>query len=103
MLESFGEKRQVAICRELTKRFEEVLRGSLAELVELLKARTLKGEVVLVIERDNRKNTAEDMEDALKSAMQSMSVKDAAHTVAAALGLPKRQVYQAALAMGKAK
>ena len=49
-----GDERRVAVCRELTKRFEEVTRGTLAEVSEALDGRTLKGEVVLVIDRDRR-------------------------------------------------
>ena len=101
MVQSFGSERQVAICRELTKRFEEVLRGTAQELAEETATRNLKGEIVLVVDRDNRVASTETMEDALKSAMQTMSIKDAAGTVAQALGLPRRQVYQAALDLAK--
>ncbi|OGC25251.1 16S rRNA (cytidine(1402)-2'-O)-methyltransferase [candidate division WOR-1 bacterium RIFOXYB2_FULL_42_35] len=47
--EIFGE-RQVAVCRELTKKFEEVIRGKLGEVLEKLKDRTIKGEIVVVVE-----------------------------------------------------
>lgn len=99
MAESFGADRQAAVCRELTKRFEEVLRGGLAELAERIAEKPLKGEIVLVIDRDRRTTSEDSMEDALRQALKTMSVKDAASAVAIALGLPKRQVYQAALAM----
>jgi len=95
--------REVAVCRELTKRFEEVLRGPLSEICAALEGRTLKGEVVVLIDRDRRRADAQDMEAALEVAMQEMSVKDAAAAVAEALGLPRRQVYQAALAKAKAR
>ena len=49
MLELFGDRR-VVVCRELTKRYEETLRGTLAGLLELLRERELKGEAVLVVE-----------------------------------------------------
>ena len=101
MVQSFGAERPAAICRELTKRFEEVLRGSLQDLTEETATRKLKGEIVLVVDRDHRVTSAETMEDALMSAMQTMSVKDAAEAVSQALGLPKRQVYQAALDLAK--
>ncbi|MCI2399394.1 16S rRNA (cytidine(1402)-2'-O)-methyltransferase [Aliiroseovarius subalbicans] len=91
------ETRQAAIARELTKKFEEVLRGSLADLRDQIADRTLKGEIVLVLDRGQAAVTDETMEDALRKAMETMSVKDAAAMVAAAHGLPKRKVYQAAL------
>ena len=97
----FGADRQAAVCRELTKRFEEVLRGTLGELQTVLADRALKGEIVLVIDRDRRVASADTMEEALMRELQTMSVKDAAATVAQALGLPRRQVYQAALKLRK--
>ncbi len=103
MLTLWGGERRAALCRELTKRFEEVLRGSLAELVAALQGRSLKGEIVLVIDRDRRQASTETMEEALQRAMAEMSVKDAASHVASALGLPRRTVYQAALRMSEAK
>ena len=94
-----GEKREVAVCRELTKKFEEVIRGSLVEVREKLSERRLKGEIVLVIGRSSGQTSQIEMEAALKQAMQSMSVKDAAAHVAEACNLPRRKVYQAALGM----
>ncbi len=94
-----GETRQGAICRELTKKFEEVLRGSFAELAEAIDGRVLKGEIVVLVERGVAETSDETMEAALRRAMQEMSLKDASATVAEAFGLPRRKVYQAALAM----
>ncbi len=96
-----GPNRPVAIARELTKKFEEVLRGTLGELTEALAERELKGEIVLLIGRGHDEVTEETMEDALRRAMAEMTLKDAAATVAEAYGLPRRKVYQAALEMDK--
>ncbi|HHS93804.1 MAG TPA: 16S rRNA (cytidine(1402)-2'-O)-methyltransferase [Rhodobacterales bacterium] len=101
MRETLGEGRQGAICRELTKKFEEVLRGSLKELSAALAERRLKGEIVVLVERGDSTVGDEDMEAALRGAMAQMSLKDAAATVAEAFGLPRRKVYQAALELGK--
>ena len=101
MVQCFGPERYAAVCRELTKRFEEVLRGSLGELAQELSGRTLKGEIVVVVDRDRRVPDAGTLEDALKDALTEMSIKDAATAVSQALGLPRRQVYQAALKLGK--
>ena len=43
-------ERQVAVCRELTKKFEEIIRGKVGEVIEQIKDRRLKGEVVMVID-----------------------------------------------------
>lgn len=50
---SFGEGRKASLSREITKKFEETLRGTLAELAEIAEKRNLKGEMVLVIEGFN--------------------------------------------------
>ena len=49
LAEYFGADRQVAVSRELSKMFEENLRGPVSELIEMLKERTIKGEIVVVI------------------------------------------------------
>lgn len=96
MATTLGEERQAAICRELTKKFEEVRRGSLAELSEGLDG-PLKGEVVLVVDRNRRAAGPGERDVALRRALATMRVKDAARQVADDLGLPRREVYQAAL------
>lgn len=101
MRDTLGEGRKAALCRELTKKFEEVLRGSLGELAEAAAARELKGEIVVLVDRGSAEVTEETMEEALRRAMAGMSLKDAAATVAEAYGLPRRKVYQAALEMEK--
>lgn len=53
-LEIFGD-REAALVREMTKKFEETLRGSLSHLAEMLKKRPRKGEMVLVIAGTDRK------------------------------------------------
>jgi len=95
-----GGDRQAVVCRELTKKFEETSRGSLAELADAFDGRSVKGELVVLVGRAGATDVAEmDVEDALREAMQTMRVKDAATVVAGALGLPRRQVYQVALGM----
>jgi 16S rRNA (cytidine1402-2'-O)-methyltransferase len=95
---SFGPDRRAALCRELTKRHEEVLRGSLSDLVAEISGRDLKGEIVLVLDRASQiAASAEDLDTALRDALQGASVKEAAAQVAERLGLPRRQVYQRAL------
>lgn len=95
-----GEDRQAAVCRELTKRFEDVRRGSLAELARDLAGAEVRGEVVVIVGRGQAAATGEDdVRAALAAAMRTMRMKDAATAVAGALGLPRRQVYQIALGM----
>lgn len=98
MMQSWGEGRKIALARELTKRFEEVLRGTLPEVTAMVVDRSLKGEIVLVIDRP----VPEIADDAaifaaLDRALANLSVRDAAEQVASALHLPRRTVYQMAL------
>ncbi len=100
--EVLGEDRQIALCRELTKRFEEVLRGTVLEVRNAIADRSLKGEIVLVIGKGAPAEvSADSVDDALRAALETLSVKDAAAEVARKLGLPKRDVYQAALQLEK--
>ncbi len=93
--------RDAALCRELTKRFEEVRRGPLGDLAEGAVADPPRGEIVLVVDRDRSEAGADDIRAALRDAMGQMSVKDAAKVVSEAVGVPRRDVYQMALAMGR--
>lgn len=102
LVECFGEDRQAALCRELTKRFEEVRRGTLAELAAGLAGQDVRGEVVLLIDRAGAAVADDDALDAaLRTALAAMPVSAAAAEVAQQLGLPRRQVYQRALALGR--
>ena len=96
-----GEGRYAAVCRELTKRFEEVSRGTLGALAADFAGRVVKGEIVVLIDRAGAlKADAETVEAALTKALATMTVKDAASAVAEAFGLARRDVYQLALKKG---
>jgi 16S rRNA (cytidine1402-2'-O)-methyltransferase len=98
MAATLGESRQAVVCRELTKRFEEVLRGRLADLAEAVAAREVKGEVVVLVDRAAPAEATEDsIGAALDQALQSMSVKDAATFVSQTLGVSRKIVYKIAL------
>ena len=99
---SLGGDRQAAVCRELTKRFEEVSRGTLDELNVQFSERSVKGEIVVLVDRVRSVGVSvQSMEDALRDALKTMRIKDAATAVSEALEIPRRKVYQAALAMNK--
>lgn len=96
--ETLGAARPARVCRELTKKFEDVRTGTLGSLAQELDGTTVKGEFVVVIGRAAGVDVNEiDIDDALSSALKDMSVKDAAAFVAESLGVPRRRVYQRAL------
>ena len=93
-----GGERRAVVARELTKKFEEVLRGTLSELAKHCRSKTLKGECVVLIDRASLPSISEaDLETTLKDALATLSVRDAADQVSAELGLKRRRVYQLAL------
>jgi 16S rRNA (cytidine1402-2'-O)-methyltransferase len=100
MAEAYGP-RPAAVCRELTKRFEEVRRGPLDALAaDYAAGPEPKGEIVVVIGPPEAAPASEaDIDAALRAAMARASVKDAARQVAEALGAPRKAVYQRALAL----
>ncbi|MGR3460775.1 MAG: 16S rRNA (cytidine(1402)-2'-O)-methyltransferase [Roseovarius sp.] len=95
-----GAGRQAALCREITKKFEEIRRDTLSGLATGCAGATLKGEIVVVIDRGDQSNIKEmDLDSALEEALKEGSVRDSADLVAARLGLPRRKVYQRALVL----
>lgn len=99
---ALGAERQAAMCRELTKKFEEVRRDTLENLAEAYLEKAPKGEVVVLIDRGRLESVNQvDLETDLNRALQDLSMRDAVDLVAKAHSLPRRQVYQAALALGK--
>lgn len=90
--------RATVICRELTKKFEEVMRGTAAELMQAIPDAGLRGEIVVLF--GHPQPVAAD-EDALRAALGEllahMPVKQAAAEVAGRYGLPRREVYALAL------
>jgi 16S rRNA (cytidine1402-2'-O)-methyltransferase len=101
LCEVLGDDREGAVCRELTKRFEEVRRGSLRSLADHFGDRSVKGECVVMIGPALAPRMDKDtVMAALTKAMLTMRMKDAATAVAGSLGLPRRDVYQIALTLG---
>lgn len=106
-LEDMGDVlggRPLAVVREITKRFEEIRRGSAAELLSLYDGQPPKGEIVVVAgppAEGEGDIDADGLDRQLLAALGTMSVKDAAAFVAAATGQPKRVVYERALFLSR--
>ncbi|MDU8943705.1 16S rRNA (cytidine(1402)-2'-O)-methyltransferase [Ovoidimarina sediminis] len=97
LVSELGGEREAAVCRELTKKFEETVRGTLDDLVEAFGEREARGEIVLLVDRRRGGPASEDVGEMLDEALKEMTVKDAARQVAEETGLPRRDVYQMAL------
>lgn len=97
-----GDDRRAAVCREMTKTYEEVVRGGLRELAQWA-VDGARGEISVVIE--GSAGAAMTMDDAVAQVVEQvaagMTFKDAVAAVAAAGSLPRKDVYQAALAARK--
>ena len=105
MLSVFGD-RDIAVCRELTKLHEQVLRTTLSKALELYTVTPPRGEFVLVIAgAPEEKVPFLSIEDAAAAAIElhktGVSLKDAARRVAQEAGYTKNAVYSAALSMEK--
>ncbi len=95
---AFGADRRAAVCRELTKTYEEVRRGALAELAEWAAAGVL-GEITIVVAGAGPATTgAADLAAAVAARMAAgLSRRDAVTAVAAETGAARRDVYAASL------
>lgn len=91
--------RQVVVARELTKLYEEARRGTADELLVVYEEQGLpKGEIVLVIAPPEPQDyTPEKLRELLKSALETMSTRDAAAAVASQTGKPRKQLYEMVL------
>jgi 16S rRNA (cytidine1402-2'-O)-methyltransferase len=93
--EIYGD-RDVAVARELTKKFEEVVTGTAAELAARYAVQDPKGEIVLIIgppSEDAATADAGDVDAALREALQSMSAAKAAGAIAKKFGLERAALY----------
>jgi 16S rRNA (cytidine1402-2'-O)-methyltransferase len=102
LAEVFGD-REAAVCRELTKLHEEVRRGDLVSLAQQAGVSEVRGEIVLVIAppANSAQPSAGETDSLLREALARASLKDAVGEVASATGLPRRELYQRALALAK--
>lgn len=100
MLDVWGDRRFV-VAREITKLHEEFMRGTLSSLLEVLKGRILKGELVLLVEGGVEAGKAVIGGDRLSMLLEAgFSQRDVAKIVRILYGLSKREVYSALKDMG---
>ena len=101
MAHAFGADRRAAVCRELTKTYEEVLRGPLGELAQWAQGE-VRGEICVVVEGVTQRAAPGESElvaEVTALVEQGQRLKDAAAAVAARYDISKRDLYNAALAV----
>jgi len=100
LVDIFGEERSVVLAREVTKRYEEFVRGSAGEVNEWVHETDLRGEFVVIVEGNDAAEETAYWEDwtALehidyKMRFEKMSSKEAIKAVAKERDVPKREIY----------
>ena len=99
--------RRISVCRELTKLHEEIVRGSIEEVIQIFSARTVKGEFVLVVEGKTQDEIDKECKDKWESLSieehvvavmnEGLSKKDAIKKVSKERGIQKNEVYKLAI------
>ena len=102
MADIFGEDRRIALCRELTKLNEEVLRTTLGEAVRLYSEKEPKGEYVLVVDGTQQEEKAPEIEMSIPEQVEyyinnGMSKMEAIKATAKSRGIHKNEVYKQVL------
>ena len=101
MRERFGPDRRIAVCRELTKTYEEVIRGTVGELLFWAEANEVRGEIAVVLAGapEQAPGTPEDHVAAVNALVsQGIRLKEAVAAVAEDVRVSKRELYSAVLA-----
>ncbi len=104
MCRAFGPDRRAAVCRELTKKFQEIDRGTLDELCTEWQQRDPRGEFVLVVAGADDQAIDRPDEDAIRTHLArlldgGMKLKAASREIAAAYGIPTKTVYEMGLSL----
>jgi 16S rRNA (cytidine1402-2'-O)-methyltransferase len=98
IVEVLGADRQVAVARELTKRFEEVRRGTAAEVAAWANAEPARGEIVILVAPPViHEATDVEIEAALAALVPEIGLKEAVKAVAGRLGVPRSRAYDIGL------
>ena len=98
LAEVFPDRRG-SVARELTKRHEDVVEGDFAALSQAAAGARARGEFVILVHPGDGPRDISGLDDFLRAAMATASLKDAAQAAADAFSIPKKQAYDRALAI----
>jgi 16S rRNA (cytidine1402-2'-O)-methyltransferase len=106
-VEALGAERPAAVCRELTKTYEQVLRGPLGELAEWAAREEVRGEITVVLAgRTAPPGNGVSLEELVGRVLERVAggerLKDAVNAVAEGTAIPKRDLYAAAVGSSSA-
>lgn len=103
IMQTLFHNRTVAVVREISKMFEEVKAGDFSTVKAYYEENPPRGEIVIVLSCLTADDIISDqtIDDALIQALETLSIKDAAHMVAEAYKLQKKEVYKRALTLKK--
>jgi 16S rRNA (cytidine1402-2'-O)-methyltransferase len=96
-----GPQRRIVVARELTKFYEEIKEGSTSDLAAFYESQPIKGEIVLLVGKslEAPEESSADIDALLTSSLKKKSVRDAVAEVVEMTGLPRKDIYQRALAL----
>lgn len=102
LAEVFGPDREASVGRELTKLYEEMIRGPLSELIEHFRENTPRGEITLLLSPPEQEPASlQDLDQLLMTTLNTHSLKDAVTLVAGSMNLPRKTVYKRALNLSR--
>src|SRR5262249_36819030 len=101
-VDALGADREAVVARELTKRHEELLRGTLGDLQRRLAGRDVRGEVTVLVAgaAGEKPSLGVELDDQIRGARAAgQGIRQLSEDIARRTGLPKREVYRRALAL----
>ena len=102
MLEVMGPDRSLVIARELTKKFEEIIRTTLADVQLELRNRVIKGEIVILLGKENKsKPSTANIKELLSIEFREHTLKDSVANISIKTGINRSKVYKTALELVK--
>lgn len=99
-LHSCFSTREIVVVREMTKKFEEIIRGSLREVTDYFQKKPPRGEIVLLVAPPSEEENLWDektLEKGLRTALKTLSLKDAVQKISLLSGISRKVVYEKAL------